>query len=130
MIALFLIPAMLVYVFAGDLILHLFGKQYSAEGFTFLRILAISGIAVSACAVLGSFFRVTKDARWLILINGAYAVTIITLSYMLLSYELVGIGIAWLCGNVVAVIVSLFALRIARNTVYDDHVPEEEVLHF
>lgn len=130
MIALFLTPAMLVYLFAGDLILHLFGKQYSAEGFMFLRILAISGIAVSACAILGSFFRVTKDARWLILINGAYAVTVITLSYMLLSYELVGIGIAWLCGNIVAAIVSLFALSIARNTVYSDHVSEEEVLHF
>ncbi len=130
MIALFLIPAIVVYVCAGDLILHLFGKQYSAEGFTFLRILALSGIAVSVYAVLGSFFRVTKDSRWLMLINGSYAATIIGLSYLLLPYELVGIGIAWLCGNIVASIVSLIVLRVAADKAKgDNHLPEEVLIH-
>lgn len=129
LIGIFLIPAILVYVFAGDMILHLFGKQYSAESFAFLRILAVAGVAVSGYAVLGSFFRITKDPRWLILINGLYAATIIGLSYALLSHALVGIGIAWLCGNIVACIASVIALHVANASKNGDHFEEEVLAH-
>lgn len=117
-IAILLVPAMLVLVFAGDQVLHLFGKTYSAEGFTFLRIVAVTGIAVSTSSILGSFFRVTKNPKWLIVINFFFAVTVLGLSYVLLPYGLTGIGIAWFAGYVVASTISFSALRLYRLFFY------------
>ncbi len=126
LIALIMIPAMVVYLCGGGYLLHLFGKAYSAEGFAFLRILAISGVAVGAYAVLGSFFRITKDSRWLMVINGMYAATIIGCSYLLLSWGLVGIGVAWLLGNGVACAMSYAVLRRAPDIRIKDQLPREE----
>lgn len=104
-IGIFLIPTILVLYFFGDTILSLFGKNYSNEGFAFLQLIALSGIVVSIYSTMTSYFRVKKDARWLILINLSFAASILGASYLFLPYGLVGIGYAWIAGHIVAIVV-------------------------
>ncbi|NTV44195.1 MAG: oligosaccharide flippase family protein [Candidatus Yonathbacteria bacterium] len=106
-----LFPAIIILILAGDTFLTFFGKTYSDEGFLFLQIIAITGVAVYTLSLLETFFRVTKKPHWLIVVNTVYAGTIIFLCQALMSYGLVGIGIAWLSGYVAATIVSFLIWR-------------------
>lgn len=111
-ISLLMIPGIIVLVFGGGLILQIFGKAYSTEGFNFLRLVAITGIALSGYAIVTSLFKVKGNPRWLIAINFSYAGTIVGMSYVLLPYGLTGIGTAWLLGHIVAGAVGYTALQI------------------
>ena len=109
-VATLLFPVMIVLYFFGDRILLIFGKNYSYEGFAFLKLIALSGIVVAGYSILGAYFRVRKDPRWLIVINLSYAIGIISSSYLLISFGLRGIGYAWILGHVVAIITSIVIL--------------------
>ena len=101
-IAFLLIPAILVIVFFGQYILLAFGKEYSTEGFTFLKIMALSGIFVSINSVFGTVFKVKNKIKEIIIVNAIGAVIIVGLSYFLIHKgdALIGIGIAWIAGQV------------------------------
>jgi O-antigen/teichoic acid export membrane protein len=114
-IATLLLPIILVLYFFGDSILLIFGKAYSKEGFDFLRLIAISAIPVSVYSVLGSYFKVRRDPRWLIVINAVYASSIIIASYVLLQRGLIGIGISWILGNALASIAGILIYIFARR---------------
>ena len=97
-----LIPAILAIVFLGQYVLLAFGKEYSAQGFNFLRIMALSGIFVSINSVFNSIFKVKKKIKQIIAVNIIGAVIILGLSYFLIIREhgLIGIGISWIAGQV------------------------------
>jgi len=101
-IAFLLIPAILAIVFFGQYILLAFGKEYSTQGFTFLKIMAVSGIFVSINSVFGSIFKIKKKIKQIIWVNVIGAVVIIGLSYFFLTlgHSLVGIGIAYIAGQI------------------------------
>ena len=100
-----LLPIMLALYFFGDIILLVFGKTYSEEGFEFLRLIALSGIPVSCYSLLNSYFKVTKHPQWIIVMNLFYAVGILGVSYLLFPLGLSGIGYAWIFGNTLASVV-------------------------
>jgi len=101
-ISFLLIPAILAIVFFGQYILLAFGKEYSTEGFTFLKIMALSGIFVSINSVFGTVFKVKNKIKEIIIVNAIGAVIIVGLSYFLIHKgdALIGIGIAWIAGQV------------------------------
>jgi O-antigen/teichoic acid export membrane protein len=101
-IAFLLIPAILAIVFFGQYVLLAFGKEYSSQGFTFLKIMAVSGIFVSINSVFGTVFNVKKKIGAIIIVNIIGAVVILGLSYYLIHKgdALIGIGIAWIAGQV------------------------------
>jgi len=100
-IAFLLIPAILAIVFFGHYVLLAFGKEYSSQGFEFLRIMAVSGIFVSINAVFGSVFRVKNKIKEIIIVSTIGTVLILGLSYFFITkgHSLVGIGVAWIAGQ-------------------------------
>ncbi len=121
-ITLFMAPAIIVLIFASDFILHIFGAQYAAGGTTFLILVALAGLVVSASSIINSYFQVKKDSTSLIIVNSVFATTTIGLSYLFISpapletrfltgQGLTGIGIAWILGNAAAALVGLFLYR-------------------
>lgn len=114
LISLLMTPAIIVLLIGSTFILNIFGANYAEGGAEFLRIIAITGIAVGTYAVFGSLFRVSKDLIPLIISNVCYSTTIILLAYFLLPFGLRGVGIAWLSGNIVASAVS-YALYIRKK---------------
>ena len=110
-ISVLLIPAIIVLVLGGKYILGFFGKEYSTQGVNFLYIVAIAGIPIAVYSIFMSLLRVKKDLRGLIITNIFYSGAIIGLSYTLLPVGLIGIGIAWLAGNLIVSVVSYSILR-------------------
>ncbi len=111
-----MVPAVVVLCVGGGLLLSMFGKAYSVEGFRFLQLVAVTGLAVCALSLLETYFRVVGNSNWLIIINIFYMGTICGLGYVLLPFGLAGIGVAWLAGHVVASVVSYLLLRTCRTT--------------
>jgi O-antigen/teichoic acid export membrane protein len=99
---LLLIPAIIITVFVGKYVLLLFGKAYSAEGFRFLQILAFSGIFVASNSIFSSIWRIKKKMRQIIVRGAIGAIITLSLSYLFISQGLglLGIGYAWLIGQV------------------------------
>ncbi len=102
-IATLLIPAMLVLLMGGDLILTLFGKEYSTRGFTFLATMTLSGVGVAASALYATLFRLTHDIRALFVRNVCFAGGTIGLAYVLLPHGLAGVGLAYAGGTLLSV---------------------------
>jgi len=101
LIGVLLIPGILFLVFFGNFILLVFGNSYSLEGIRFLQILAISGIPVAINYIGLTFVNVKREMRALLVINILGTAVIILFSYLLRSYSLTGIGLAWLGGHLV-----------------------------
>lgn len=108
-ISLLLIPAIIIFLFSGKYILQFFGKSYSSEGLNFLYLITIASIAVSTYYISATLLRIKKNLYALIITNIFYAITIIMFSYLFLPLGLVGIGIAWLLGNIVASIIGIIS---------------------
>jgi O-antigen/teichoic acid export membrane protein len=99
-IGILLIPAILITFLFGDLILLAFGKEYSIQGFGFLKIMAVSGIFVSVNSIFGSVFKVKKRIGAIIVASIVGAASILGLGYMLIEKGLFGIGVAYMAGQI------------------------------
>ncbi len=106
--AMLLLPAMFVLFVGGELILRLFGAEYSTAGINFLYVMTLVSIFVTAFALFGSLFRLTHNIRALIIRNVAYALGTIVLVYTLLPYGLIGVGMAYAGGNLIGSVVGYF----------------------
>jgi O-antigen/teichoic acid export membrane protein len=103
-----LVPSILILTFAGQFILNVFGKNYASGGIYFLRYVAAAAVTVSAYNLFNILFSVKKDLYSIMLINLIFAVSTIILSYLLLSFGLAGIGLAWLAGNGLAGLIGFY----------------------
>ncbi|MGY4884365.1 MAG: lipopolysaccharide biosynthesis protein [Nanobdellota archaeon] len=102
-ISLLLIPAILITMLFGKYILLAFGKEYSAQGFNFLRLMALSGIFVSVNSIFGSVFRVKKRIREIIVRSIVGCIVILGLSYLFIhqGLGLMGIAYAYMIGQII-----------------------------
>jgi O-antigen/teichoic acid export membrane protein len=114
-ILLLLIPAILITIFLGKYVLLLFGKAYSAEGFRFLQILAISGIFISINSVFASVWRIRKKMKQIIVRGAIGAVITLGLSYLFIQngFGLLGVGYAWILGQIGVTL--LYVIFLARD---------------
>ncbi len=92
-------PAIVVLVLFGNLILSIFGTEYSVEGVRFLQILAISGIPVAFNYLGLTILNVRHQLKPLLVINLIGTAIILYLSFLFRTQGLVGIGFAWLLGH-------------------------------
>jgi len=108
-IALLMIPAIALVVILAPSLLGIFGKSYATDAVGFLRLLAISGIAVSGVGLIGTIFEVKKQLKPLIFASLAYSAVIVGGSFIALEsgLGLMGIGWAWLAGNILASLIGL-----------------------
>jgi len=98
-ISLIMIPAIIITVVFGKYVLLAFGKQYSNEGMVLLQLFAISGIFISINSIGSTILNIKHKIKLLILVNFSGAVTILLLSLVFIKYNLYGIGIGWIAGQ-------------------------------
>ncbi len=101
LIGVIMIPAILILVLFGNLVLLIFGKNYSTEGISFLRILAVAGIPVAINYVGLTVLNIRHKIKALLIINILGTAAILILSFYLKSYSLIGVGLAWLIGHII-----------------------------
>lgn len=89
----------IIVLIAGKYLLLLFGKEYSENGFRLLQILALSSIPAAVTILYVAIKNVQHRIKTVVLINFLMAISILVLSYSLLNYGLIGIGIGWLLGK-------------------------------
>ncbi len=107
------VPAAILVSVGAPYILLVFGKGYSAEGATLLRLLALSSIPSVINTVFASTARVQRRMRAVVISLGTLSSMILISSYVLLRlYGIIGIGFGWVASQtLVAVIIYLTQLR-------------------
>lgn len=115
-IACLLVPAIVVLVLFGNKLLLVFGKSYAENGL-FLSIMSLSALLISVNSLFNSYFRIKKNMKALLISSSMYAISIVVLTYLLVSKGLLGIGIAWILGTAISTITSFAIYRFyyARN---------------
>lgn len=99
------LPAIILTFILGRYILGIFGTDYAVAATDLLMILSVSAVAVTAYSALGAILKVAHDRTSFIVMNIAYAITIVGGSTLLMQeHGLSSIGYAWLGGNIVAII--------------------------
>jgi len=106
-----LTPGVLIAIFLGGLILSLFGERYAVEGFGLLRVLALASIPVALNELFVGIKRVERSTKQIMVLYGFVAAATIIGGYFLVgSLGLVGIGLAYLGANFVAMVAILPAV--------------------
>ena len=101
-ILLLLLPAIVFILIFGDKLLLLFGTEYSVEGFRLLQILAVSALPFAVNGIYISVKKIRKEINMIVLVYGIVAFVTLEGSYLLLeSIGLIGVGYAWILGNVI-----------------------------
>lgn len=107
----FLLPAILVIVFFGGFVLQVFGKHYSDNALTLLRVIAASGLFVGISSSGNALLHVKKRIGLYALINLASSAITLLSSLVLLKFGLLGVGYAIVLGSATTAFVYLFVLR-------------------
>jgi O-antigen/teichoic acid export membrane protein len=115
-IAAVLIPAMVVMIAGGRLILSLFGPSYAAAGYGLLVLLAISAVPDAVSNVAVSVFRVTQRVGYSSVLNlGILVATLVGAWVLMPLLGIVGVGVAWLGAQMMGAIASLPAFTHSRG---------------
>lgn len=104
LISILLIPTIALVIVFGSYVLRLFGNAYAENGYTLLLILAVSSVFVGVKSVYGSILNIKKQVKKLIILNFIVSLFVVGLSFILMSYGLIGIGLAWLVGQGVSLV--------------------------
>jgi O-antigen/teichoic acid export membrane protein len=106
-----LIPAIAGLLLLADLVLELFGADYSENGANLLRIIAISVIPYSINYLHITMDRVNLASSNLIVTSAAMALLSLGLAYVFAAeWGLIGVGAGWLFGQTAVSMVSAFRL--------------------
>lgn len=103
-----LAPIVAVLVIGAPYLLQLFGKDYSIEATSLLRLLCLSALPNIVTALFISIARVQRRMMTLVIVLSLLSALTIGLSYTLLQiYGIVGVGWAWLLSQSVIAITLL-----------------------
>ncbi|MBI5122777.1 oligosaccharide flippase family protein [Candidatus Roizmanbacteria bacterium] len=105
-----LIPAIIIIVLFGNLILRAFGKSYADESFIFLKIISFSAIFLSISSLGNSLLRLRHQIKYLIIMNNISAIIILGLAYVFIPTGLIGIGWALLLGQIISAVLYIVVL--------------------
>ena len=109
-IAALLIPAMLVMIVCGRIILGLFGASYAAAGYTLLILLAISAIPDAVSNVATSIWRVSHRLGYAAVLNlGIMVMTLAGAWFLMPPLGITGVGVAWLIAQTAGAVASMTA---------------------
>jgi O-antigen/teichoic acid export membrane protein len=101
-----LIPAIILVLLIGDKVLLLFGRAYSENATSVLRILAASAFPLSINYIYFSMRRVQKKMKSVIWFTALVAVGTLGLSWVLLPrMGILGVGVAWLVSQGIATLI-------------------------
>lgn len=115
-----LVPAIIGIFIFGKYVLLLFGEMYAKNAFDVLLWLSIASIPHAVIVIYVSIKRVKHEVMPIIYLYGG--VTVITLIGSYISIEkigLIGIGISWFVGNVIAAVligISMWGKWLEKST--------------
>ena len=113
-ISLIIIPFIILIAVFGKYILLAFGKDYSAEGFTLLRILSFSGIFFSINEIGGIVLKIKYRIKLMVLLSVINTIGILLLSIIFIRFTgfgVVGVGISWIIGQSITSIIYIFLIK-------------------
>jgi O-antigen/teichoic acid export membrane protein len=118
-ICVILVPAMLVMIAVGRLVLGLFGTSYANAGYGLLVVLAISALPDAVSNVAVAVLRVTHRLGYSAALNiGIFVVSLVGAWLLMPTLGILGVGVTWLGAQTLGAIASLPAfaqLRRAAN---------------
>lgn len=104
---LILVPAIIVTWFLSSFLLSLFGSDYQQESLWLLRILIISSIPLALNERYIAVCRIRRKTTPIIMVYTYIALfTIGAGAALLRPIGLIGIGIAWLAGNLIITVIT------------------------
>lgn len=103
-----LIPAIILIVFAGKILLQFFGKSYAAGAFQFLQLYSVSTLFTSLLLVANTINNVKYRKKTLVISNIVASVLTLCLAYAFNSGGLVGVGWGWMFGQAAAGVIAAF----------------------
>src|SRR3989344_962744 len=109
-VSLILIPAIILTLSLGKYILLAFGKSYSNEGVILLQLLTVSVIFNSINYIIGSIFRIKNMVKELVILSFVNSFFMLFLYTLFIKYDLFGVGIVWMLGQVITSVVSIIML--------------------
>lgn len=124
-ISLILIPVIFITVLFGNYILLAFGKQYSLEAFSLLQIMAFSSIFIAINGIFGTVLRIRQKIKELIFISIFSTTVILSGCYYFSSIKLIGIGIAWILGQMSVTILYLIIRKrvlVYENSLFNNNI--------
>jgi O-antigen/teichoic acid export membrane protein len=109
-----LVPGILILFFFGGFLLHLVGKDYSANAENLIRIFALSSVFVTISSVYFSIKKIQGEVKDQIVLSGLIALLLpLTSYYLMKTYGIDGVGYAWIISyGIVALII---AVKVKRN---------------
>jgi O-antigen/teichoic acid export membrane protein len=107
-----MIPLIFVVLALSHPIMMIFGHDYARNGTTLLRLLALSGMLTTVNYIAISILNVEKKVKAQISVNVIDAVIVLG-GVILLAHSIVGVGMIWLAGEVVNVILFAWFARLA-----------------
>lgn len=117
-----MVPASAVFVFAGPLLLRMFGKEYATGAVVALQIFGVTGPFVGAYILASVLLQILGWTRFRIATNALYAVVICGFAQVAGDHGLSWIAVAWLIGNGLTAVVIIVGLLRRRRTVVDQPV--------
>lgn len=109
-------PSIIVLVLLAPFVLQIFGSDYRSGATQLTILFALSGFAVALYAAFNTLFKATRQLVAIVISPAVKAVSIITLAALLIPlHGLVGVGWAWLVGNVLAVTAGAFCYLQSRR---------------
>lgn len=95
-----LIPTVVFVALFGNYVLLFYGSEYSEQGAGLLTILAVSSIPLAFNTMFNIVFKIKHYLTALIGVNAVGSLVLLILSYSMLSGSLIGVGWAWLWGQI------------------------------
>lgn len=115
------VPSTLILYFGAHLLLTLYGHDYGTNAVAIMQVLALAAPAVTLYTLTSVLLRITKQAVALIAMNVLYFVAVCGLALPWSHHGLVGIGYAWLTGNVLSGVAGLVLLMYRPKQAATDH---------
>lgn len=106
-----IVPFIVGIVFFGQYILLAFGKEYSSDGFGFLRLIILSGLFISFNTIFGTILKIENKLNKVILVSAIGSLTILVSSYMFVERGLTVLGMIWLLGNGLQTLLYVYYLK-------------------
>jgi O-antigen/teichoic acid export membrane protein len=111
-----LLPAIVLIVFGGNIVLQFFGKSYANESLQFLQVYCVSTMFTTIILVSNTIMNVRHQIKSLVVSNFIASFITMALSYAFISDKLVGIGWGWMLGQAIAGGISLFFVAHNRSS--------------
>jgi len=117
-----IIPAILFIFILGDFLLSLFGRQYAENGFLVLQLLSVAAIPYAMNLIFFSIERIRGRAKNVTFCYAVLALTTVLISGVLMkSIGLSGVGLAWIVGNAIVLLIISVISRKEITKIIQNH---------